>query len=205
MSKSGRELEVKYLILDLPRLKKRLQSLGAKLIRPRVHEHNIRFDAPTAELRRTHRILRLRKDVETTITFKWPARTDEGVSNRRELELYVDDFEAAERLFQALGYQAVMVYEKYRTIYEIGGCVITLDEMPYGDFVEVEAPDAKSIQEISGLIQLDWQRRILDNYVDLFEAISDHLGLTFRDITFDDFEGIKVSPEAVGAHYADVA
>jgi len=204
MSESGRELEVKFLISDLPRLEKRLQSLGAKLIRPRVHEYNVRYDTPTGELKRANRILRLRKDLETTLTFKGPERIEGGVSDRQELELSVGDFESADMFFRALGYQAVLVYEKCRTIYEIGGSFVTLDEMPYGDFVEVEGPDAAGIQEVSRLIRLDWQRRILDNYVEIFESICERLGLTFRDITFDNFEGVEVAPDTFGVRYADV-
>lgn len=41
-------------------------------------------------------------------------------------------------LLQELGYVVSEVYEKYRTTYKLNVLQITLDEMPYGMFVEIE-------------------------------------------------------------------
>ena len=53
----------------------------------------------------------------------------------------VESFDQARAFLAALGYQVDMVYEKYRTKYELEGVHLDLDEMPYGDFIELEGND----------------------------------------------------------------
>ena len=43
------------------------------------------------------------------------------------------------RCWKSLGYVISMIYEKYRTTYELDGVLVTLDEMPCGDFARSKA------------------------------------------------------------------
>ena len=52
-----------------------------------------------------------------------------------------------------------MLYEKYRTTYSLGDVLVTLDEMPYGHFSEIEGPNAARLQEIAESLWLDWSLR----------------------------------------------
>ena len=47
------EIEVKFLLKDLPRLELRIKALGGKLVQPRVKETNLRFDTPAGDLTKT--------------------------------------------------------------------------------------------------------------------------------------------------------
>ena len=58
----------------------------------------------------------------------------------RKSKFEVSSFDNAKALLEALGYRVSVMYEKYRTTYDWGGCEVTLDEMPYGDFAEIEGP-----------------------------------------------------------------
>ncbi|HEX7975021.1 MAG TPA: hypothetical protein VF498_11485, partial [Anaerolineales bacterium] len=62
------ELEVKYYISDLTALERRLLSLGASLVQPRVRETNLRFDTPQGSLAQGFQVLRLRQDTEARLT-----------------------------------------------------------------------------------------------------------------------------------------
>src|SRR3990172_1232689 len=136
----GTELEIKLYLNDLPAFRQRLEALGAKLVQLRVHEVNLRFDTPEGSLTRSLQVLRLRQDTAARLTYKGPGEDTGGVRARRELEFTVSDFEAARALLEALGYQVSLMYEKYRTTYDLDGVYVTLDEMPYGDFAEIEGP-----------------------------------------------------------------
>jgi adenylate cyclase class 2 len=96
-----------------------------------------------------------------------------------------------------------MIYEKYRTTYQLNEVIITLDEMPYGDFVELEGPNPESIQAVNQLLGLDWEARIVENYLVLFDRLRSKLSLTFHDLTFANFESLDVSPETLGVRPAD--
>ena len=108
----NQELEVKYLISDLAGLESRVQELGALKFQPRTHEVNLRFDTPSGDLAQKYQVLRLRQDIETRLTFKGPAHTEQGVRIRQEIEFTVGDFDAARLFLEALGFQVSMIYEK---------------------------------------------------------------------------------------------
>ncbi len=58
-----------------------------------------------------------------------------------------------------------LIYEKYRAIYEINDCHIMLDELPYGDFVEIEGSDTASIRKITSLLGLNFECAVGAGYV----------------------------------------
>ncbi len=45
------EIEVKFLLEDLPAMRQRLVALGATLSTPRTYEENLLFDTPDAQFR----------------------------------------------------------------------------------------------------------------------------------------------------------
>ncbi len=195
---SDRELEVKFFLSGLPDLQARLDSSGAQLAQPRVHEVNLRFDTPSGDLTRGYRVLRLRQDTIARLTYKGPGELQDGVRARQELEFTVSDFDAARKFLEALGYEVSVMYEKYRATYKLEGVEVTLDEMPYGDFAEIEGPDGASIRHAAEALGLDWEKRILDSYLVLFDRLRARLGFTFRDLSFANFTGITISGEMLG-------
>lgn len=203
MSKSDQELEVKFYLSTLTGLENRLKALNAELVQLRVHEINLRFDTPDMQLTRTFRVLRLRKDNQSIVTYKGPGQEIDGVRQRQELEFIVGDFDMAKVFFEALGYQISVIYEKYRVVYDLGAVHITLDEMPYGTFAEIEGPDGKTIQETARRLDLNWEARIIDSYLVLFDRVKSAIGLTFRDLTFENFKGVIVPASALGTRLAE--
>jgi adenylate cyclase class 2 len=169
------EREVKFWVRDLPRVRQRLATLGAHVVQPRVHEYNLRFDTPDGALTRARRVLRLRRDRTVTLTYKGPGDPQARVATREEIEITVDDFDAARRLLEALGYRVVLIYEKYRTIYAWRASHIMLDETPLGDFVEVEGPSEAQIRAVATELGLRWDQRLTDSYAALFARLREHL------------------------------
>lgn len=203
MSINNQELEVKFYIADLKALERRIIEQGAHLVQPRTHEVNLRFDTLDGELKRNYQVLRLRMDNAARLTFKGPGEEQDGARLRRELEFVVSDFSTAKELFEALGYVVDVMYEKYRTVYNLGKVLVTLDEMPYGIFAEIEGPDGDSIRTTAERLELDWQARILDSYLVLFDRARSALGFDFQHLSFENFEAIEVSPSSLEVHTAD--
>ena len=199
----NQELEVKFYVQDLANIEQRLISLGAVLVQPRTFEINLRFDTLEQELSRNFRVLRLRQDTAARMTFKGPAYGSEGVRVRQEIEFIVENFESARDFLEALGYQVSMGYEKYRTVYDLGEVHITLDEMPYGNFVEIEGPDPESILEVNLDIGLIWEARASESYVTIFERLKEELKLDFRDLSFENFTWLEISPDQMKLPFAD--
>jgi adenylate cyclase, class 2 len=197
------EIEVKFLLKDLPRLELRIKALGGKLIHPRVKETNLRFDTPGGDLSRDHRVLRLRQDQQVRLTFKGAAQVNHTVSVRKEIEVEVSSFEDTRLLMEALGYKPFMLYEKFRTTYSLGDVLVTVDEMPYGHFSEIEGPNAASLQEMAESLWLDWSLRSLESYSALFERVKANCGWSMQNLSFDEFVGKSVTPADLGLKFAD--
>jgi adenylate cyclase class 2 len=203
MSDSGQETEAKFYVRNLERIKKALENLRAHLGQARVLELNLRFDLPDASLRAQGRVLRLRRDTEARLTYKGGNKNTKGVLSREEIEFVVGDFVKAKKLLEALGYQQIFYYEKYRTTYELDKTLIMLDELPYGNFLEIEGETEETIQALSEKLDLNWDATIERSYSALFEQVQKSLNLSFRDLSFENFAGIKVEATHLGVHAAD--
>lgn len=211
------EIEAKFYVRDLKKIESRLQDLEARLIQPRVLEINIRFDLPDGGLRSEGRVLRLRQDMEARLTYKGAGKSEQGIVNRTEIEFVVGDFEQAKLFLEALGYQKLLQYDKYRTTYILDSgsllpgtrasgshnCHIMLDELPYGNFVEIEGENSAAIHSAAHRLGLDMQAAISESYSSLFEKVRRALGLTFADLTFANFVGLQVAPEHLQVQSAD--
>ena len=56
------EREIKLRIENLPALQHALAKLGARIAKPRVHEHNTIFDTPEFTLAKREQLLRIRTE-----------------------------------------------------------------------------------------------------------------------------------------------
>jgi adenylate cyclase, class 2 len=203
MSDSGQEIEAKFYVRDLERIQKSLENLGAHLDQSRVLELNLRFDLPDASLRAERRVLRLRRDTEARLTYKGGNKNTRGVLSREEIEFVVEDFEKAKKFLEALGYQQIFYYEKYRATYQVDNTLIMLDELPYGNFVEIEGETEETIRALSERLNLDWEATIERSYSALFEHVHKSMNLPFQDLSFANFAGIKVDATHLGVRVAD--
>lgn len=197
------EIEVKFLLKDHDVLMKKIADLQLPSSQERVHEINLRFDQPDGGLMAQRQVLRLRMDTQARLTFKGPGITQEGVLLRKEIEVVVSDFEAAKRLLEALGYQVVMMYEKYRANYLIGSLVMSVDETPLGLFVELEGESPAQVRDAAQTLGLDWEARINFSYTALLSLFNQRTDHTFRDLSFENFADVEVNPSDLGLHFAD--
>ena len=199
------ETEAKFFVLDLDGIRMRLQILEAHLIQPRVLETNIRFDLPDCGLRSKGQVLRLRQDTEAKFTFKSGSTNLQGVLSRKEIEFVVDDFEKAKLFLEALGYQRLFYYEKYRTTYEFSECHIMLDELPYGNFVEIEGENVEVIREVADRLNIKWDKAIPTSYHILFDQLcAKHPELDPSDLSFSALNGKNITVEDIFIRAGDV-
>jgi adenylate cyclase class 2 len=125
------------------------------------------------------------------LTFKSePPFKDDQFKILKEFEVEVSDFDTMEHILKSLGFKEEQVYEKWREIYVFGDTHLCLDTMPYGDFLEIEGTK-ESIQQLASKIGLLWEKRILLNYLAIFDILKRQLNLSFYDVTFGNFNNIR--------------
>jgi len=182
------EAEIKFMVSDLAAMAKRLEIAGARLQQSRTHELNLRFDTPTKKLTSAFQVLRLRQDKKVHLTYKGPADLTSEVSVRPEIEFEVESLPSARRFLEALGYQVVITYEKYRTTYLLDQSEIVLDEMPYGNFIEIESPDSETIRVTADRLGLKWENRIKLSYLVIFNMLKEKFQFSADDLLFKELK-----------------
>jgi len=184
------ETEVKFYLPNIDPVRTRMIDLGA-VYKDRTFETNIRFEDPEKSLIKKKSLLRLRKDKKITLTYKSePPFKDNQFKILQEFEVEVSDFDAMEHILKSLGFQEEQIYEKWRETYILDDTHLCLDTMPYGDFIEIEG-NKESIQKLASQIGFLWEKRILLNYLAIFDVIKRKLNLSFYDVTFGNFNNIR--------------
>ncbi len=189
------ETECKIYIENIDQILNRLSQTQAEILIPRVFEQNYRYENLEKTLTPNGIVLRLRQDGDNRITYKSPLPSDtDGIVKRLELETTVGDLDTMNVILQHLGFTRYMSYEKYRTTYhylDLPNVEIVVDEMPYGNFIEVEG-EAAAINDVVKRLNLDHTKRIIESYSDIFDRIRQHQQLSFTDLTFENFANIVV-------------
>jgi adenylate cyclase class 2 len=183
------ETEVKIRVPDREAFERQLPGLGFTRVTARTLERNTLYDTPDRRLRNSRQILRIRQyGSKWVVTHKSvPSdQTEEGPhKNRVETETVVEDGPVLGKVFEALGFSPVFVYEKWRTEWadQQGHCV--LDETPLGLYAELEGPagwiDAKAQQ--LGIRQSEF---ITLSYGRIFESWRDETGSAAQNFTFEE-------------------
>jgi adenylate cyclase class 2 len=194
MRNENLEVEVKFFVPELAAFRERLLAAGAELKKPRIYERNVRFDTADERLYQELALLRLRQDTAVTLTYKGTSekQSQSEAKVREELEVQVSDFDTLSQIFQRLGFAPMQVYEKYRETFEWQNVEIVLDELPYGNFIELEGEEG-GIKTAVAHLNLNWQDRIVDNYLGLMTQLKAHHNLPFNDLTFANFADLGVS------------
>lgn len=190
------EVEVKIYTPDLSVIQLSLEKLGAGLSKPRVYERNIRYENSAQTFTKQGIVLRMRQDNEARLTYKADETIENGITSRFEAEVIVSNFDTMDTILRRLGFAPHMIYEKYRTTYVLEDAEIVLDEMPYGNFTEIEA-DADTIEQLITRLELTDYRRLTASYTQIFDVVKSQLVLDFNDLTFDNFAGVDVPERAL--------
>ncbi len=186
------EIEVKFYLHDLKSIRQRIIDLDAQC-HGRFFETNLRFEDPRISLIKNNALLRLRKDTKTTLTYKSnPPEDNNEFKVFNELEVEVSEFKTMKQILAALGFHVAQKYEKWRETFSLGDTHFCLDTMPFGDILEIEG-QKKEIRHFSDRLDLNWNERILLNYLEIFDILKDQLNLQFNDLTFDNFKAVDLN------------
>ena len=186
------EIEVKFYLHDLKSIRQRIIGLDAQC-HGRFFETNLRFEDSRISLIKNNALLRLRKDTKTTLTYKSnPPEDNNEFKVFNELEVEVNEFKTMKQILAALGFHVAQKYEKWRETFSLGDTHFCLDTMPFGDILEIEG-QKKEIRHFSDRLDLNWNERILLNYLEIFDILKDQLNLQFNDLTFDNFKAVDLN------------
>jgi len=183
------EIEAKLKVESLEEIKHKLTELGAEFLQEQL-QTDYHFDDANMTLQKTDRCLRLRrstcggadKNERFFLTYKG-AKEKSSFKKRQEIEIEITDSNAVQKLFSALGYEKALVIEKRRLTWQLGDCEVALDQLPLiGNFVEIEGPDEKKIEDTQKSLGLSDLPNIKKSYQALITARLRELGKEQREV-----------------------
>lgn len=185
------ELEAKFRVESHEPVRERLCAVGAERVGV-VVETNVILDSADGSLRRRGSGLRVRSampigggPVKATLTFKGPVAAS-AFKSREEIEVGVSDADAAVQVLTALGFVAILRYEKRRESWRFRDCLVELDTPPgIGLFVEIEGPSEDAIRHVRDELGLTRATPVRESYVRMLLAFCVEHGLADRVLTLD--------------------
>ena len=189
MERSRREVEVKLPFESTSEARQKLAALGAELIHDRRFEDNLLYDREGAPLASAGKLLRLRRDgPRALLTYKAPVPGRHVHKVRLEEETELADADAMERVLDGLGYVPVYRYQKFRTLLELDGVHICLDETPIGCYVELEG-EPEGIDRLAARLGFGPDRYVVESYLELHAKQAAARGEPRGDMVFEADEG----------------
>lgn len=134
-----------------------LKVAGARLIRPEFRQKRINFDFPLGSPMQRGWI-RLR-DEQERITLSIKTNPGKLISDQKELQLIVDNFNATKEFLKLLGCRQKSYQETKREIWLVGRVEICLDQWPHlKPFLEIEGDSEKSVRQVAEKLGFDWRK-----------------------------------------------
>lgn len=180
------EIEAKLKVESLTDVAERLAACGARSVSTKL-QIDCYYDTEDRRLTQTDRCLRLRTERTDAgdhliLTYKGPKQADD-FKKREEVNLAFSDVEAVERLVEGLGFRRILAFDKRRSIWDMEGCEVALDELPLiGAFVEIEGPDAELIAQVRETLALTNAPHVTESYALLVEEELNRQGLGEKEV-----------------------
>lgn len=149
-----KEIEAKFLNIDIEDVRGRLKKLGANLKTPmRLMK---RIMAKTPEMRIQKAFVRVR-DEGDKITMAYKRNDKQTVDGTYEVEIKIDDFARGVELLAAMRIPQETYQESRRETWMLDNVEIVIDEWPWiKPYIEIEGESEMAIQTISEKLGFDW-------------------------------------------------
>ncbi len=182
------EFEATFPEIDKDDIRKRLKSVGARLIRPEFQQRRVTFNLPPG-IGSENCWLRVRDEGER-ITVSLKEVNGSKIADQKEICLIVDDFDKAVRLLVLAGCQKKSYQETKREIWNMNEVEICLDEWPYLEpFAELEADSEEKVRNVSDLLGLDYSKALFGPvsilYSNKYGVPENIINNSIPEITFD--------------------
>ncbi|MDR2901951.1 MAG: CYTH domain-containing protein [Lactobacillales bacterium] len=163
-----KEIEVKFLQVDIGRVREKLEKAGAVLKVPMRMMR--RAMVKTHEMYENESFLRIR-DEGDKVTMTYKQFDANAVDGCRELEITVSDFDKAVLLTRLIGMPQATYQESKRETWEMDGVEIVIDEWPWiKPYIEIEGKSESALRAAAAKLGFDWRAAIFGSVMRAYEA-----------------------------------
>lgn len=175
------ETEIKLKVDDLELLMENLKNKAEFL--GEAFQKTIRFDTPDRDLERKGIFLRVRSGFENVITLKKKIETASGVFAREEIEVDIKDIDKMAKILSDLGFNRQWIMEKYRSEWKYNNLILSVDKLPFGDYLEIEGKEDE-IEQAAKEFGFNFKNKIISSYWDIFAEYKKQHGIVEENIVF---------------------
>ena len=161
------EYEIRVLEVDVEKIIKKLDSLGATKVGEWEQKRYVYDFIP----KRENQWIRLRTNgKESTLTYKNVEK--DTIDGTKELEIVVDDFEKTNEMLEVLGYKSKGYQENNRIRYMLNGVEIDIDSWPkIPTYMEIEGKDEEEVNSTLELLDINKDKVTALNCEDIYKKI----------------------------------
>lgn len=157
------EYEVRVLEINVEKLIKKLEALGAE----KIGDWNQKRYAYDIDDNSRNKWIRLRTNGETT-TLTYKEVVNETIDGTKEIEFTVGDFETANEFLQKIGFNNGRYQENNRIRYMLNGVELDIDTWPkIPTYLEIEGKSEKEVYKMVKLLELENEKVVT---IDVLEA-----------------------------------
>lgn len=193
------EFEAKFYPIDKEEYRKKLESIGAKLVIFERKMVRIVGDRRANPVLPEHSNIRVRDEGNLIrLSLKTSAEKEGKLTDQKEVDVEVSDFEKTVIILEACGIKFVRRQETLREEWKFKGAQITIDTWPgLEPYSEIEADSEEKVKEIAEDLGFDWNKKLVFASSHLFEKV---YGIGYEDVlkkmsnlAFENnpFEGMK--------------
>ena len=174
-----REIEIKFLNIDVGEVRAKLTAAGAKLIKPMRLMRRAIIKTPKMIVRETFARVRDEGD-KITMTLK---QINENKKDYNEVEITVSDFEKAIEILTGCGIPQVSYQESKREEWILDDAQICIDEWPWANpFIEIEGESDDQLKNIARRLGFDWDNAAFGTVWEVYYDAYPHLKGTKPDV-----------------------
>lgn len=184
------EIEAKFFPVDKEQIKSLLNSLGAKQKKEETDfkrilfskEDNPQIQADYLRVRDEGNLIRLSLKVHAT--------EDGKVTDQKELEVKVSNFEDTVNLLQLSGFKKSSFQENKREIWLLNDSEVNIDTWPHlASYVEIESPSEEKLKETAQMLNFDWDNKIIQTvdyiYAKVYKISREEVKEKIRNLKFN--------------------
>jgi len=199
MNQDTTEYEAKFYPVNKDEYRKKLLSLGAKLLRAERKMIRVIADSKVNSNIPRMDYLRVRDEGHLIrLSYKTTAGNDGKLSDQKEVDVDVSDFEKTVKIIELLGIKFNRRQETLREEWEYKGAEITIDTWPGLDtYSEIEAHSEEQVKEIASELGFDWNKKTITAAAEIYERVYkidiEEVLKMITDISFENnpFEGLE--------------
>ena len=157
------EFEAKFYPVDKVRFREKLKRIGAKLLIPERKMVRLVADWRDNPVLSNKDCVRVRNEGDLIrLSFKSFAENAKEVTDQKEIETEVKDFDATVKILEKTGLKFNRKQVTLREEWDYKGTQITIDTWPgLLSFTEIEGTSEESVKDLSSVLGFDWNEKLI--------------------------------------------